>query len=231
VTGDPTEIDWNGEAIFVQANDGAVSPVFVFNSEGVPAGPIEVLGGKDKAVLSTRNGSFLLLKPEQVAISEQGLTTLTIYETATGKRTKLVRKLPAPTCKKEELDAVWRDLNAQVSAKCQDYVTKNYLHLIGADAVAGTKNLLMLLRGPRLGELAVVDSKTLAEHKAIRMPWCDETGGGAPSGEAASAPGAVGADKASGFAPAPAAEAAPTPMKAKEAKGKSKTSDPDAGGQ
>ena len=244
VTGDPTEIDWNGEAIFIQANDGAASPVFVFKPEGVPVGPIEVLGGRDKAVLSTRNGSFLLLKPEQVAISEQGLTTLTIYETATGKRTKLVRKLPAPTCKKDELDAVWRDPNAQVSARCQDYVTRNYAHLIGADAVAGTKNLLMLLRGPRLGELAVVDSKTLAEHKAIRMPWCDETGGGAPvggPGAAASPPGAAasppsaaaGADKASGFAPAPAAEAAPAPppLKAKEAKGKSKTSDPDAGGQ
>lgn len=229
VTGDPTEIDWNGEAIFVQATDGTVSPVFVFTPEGVPVGPIEALGsGKDKAVLSTRNGSFLLLKPEQVAISEQGLTTLTVYETATGKRTKLVRKLPAPACKKEELDAVWHDPNAQASARCRDYVTKNYAHLIGADAVAGTKNFLMLLRGPRLGELAVVDAKTLAEHKAIRMPWCDETGGGSPPGAAAAAPTPpAGPDKASSFAPAPAADAAPA-KKAKDAKGKS---DPDAGGQ
>ncbi len=237
VTGDPTEIDWNGEVIFVQANDGAASPVFVFKPEGVPVGPIEALGGgKDKAVLSTRNGSFLLLKPDQVAISEQGLTTLTIYETATGKRTRLVRKLPAPTCKKDELEAVWRDPNAKVSARCEEYVTRNYAHLIGADAVAGTKNLLMLLRGPRLGELAVVDSRTLAEHKAIRMPWCDETGGGSPPGApaapAASAGPSVGADKASSFAPAPAADAAPTA--AKKAKGKAnapKPGDPDAGGQ
>jgi hypothetical protein len=231
VTGDPTEIDWNGESIFVQATDGTAAPVFVFKPDGIPVGPIEALGGgKDKAVLSTRNGSFLLLKPEQVAISEQGLTTLTIYETATGKRTKLVRKLPAPTCKKEELEAVWHDPTAQVSAKCRDYVTRNYAHLIGADAVAGTKNLLMLLRGPRLGELAVVDAKTLAEHKAIRMPWCDEAGGGGAPGAPAAGPGAAaGADKASSFAPAPAAEA--TAPDAKKAKGKSKTGDPDAGGQ
>jgi hypothetical protein len=229
VTGDPTEIDWSGESIFVQATDGTVAPVFVFKPDGLPVGPIEALGGgKDKAVLSTRNGSFLLLKPDQVAISEQGLTTLTIYETATGKRTKLVRKLPAPTCKKEELDAVWHDLTAQVSAKCRDYVTRNYAHLIGADAVAGTKNLLMLLRGPRLGELAVVDAKTLAEHKAIRMPWCDEAGGGAAPGAPAATPGAApGADKASSFAPA-AEAAAPD---AKRAKAKPKTGDPDAGGQ
>jgi len=119
VTGDPAEIDWNGESIFVQANDGAASPVFVFKPEGVPVGPIEAFGGgKDKAVLSTRNGSFLLLKPELVAISEQGLTTLTTYETGTGKRAKFVRKLPAPTCKKDELDAVWRDPNAQVRREC-----------------------------------------------------------------------------------------------------------------
>ncbi len=234
VTGDPTEIDWNGEAIFIQATDGTASPVFVFKPDGIPVGPIEALGGgKDKAVLSTRNGSFLLLKPEQVAISEQGLTTLTIYETATGKRTKLVRKLPASTCKKEELDAVWHDPTAKVSAKCQDYVTKNYAHLIGADAVAGTKNLLMLLRGPRLGELAVVDAKTLAEHNAIRMSWCDEVGGGSAPGVAAPAPTAAapapGLDRANSFAPAPAADTAPTD--AKKAKSKSKTGDPDAGGQ
>lgn len=227
VTGDPTEIDWNGEALFVQANDGAASPVFVFKPDGVPVGPIEALGG-GKAVLSTRNGALLLLRPEEVAISEQGLTTLTIYETATGKRTKLVRKLPAPACKKDELESVWHDLNAQVSAKCRDYVTRNYAHLIGADAVKGSKNLLMLLRGPRLGELAVVDSKNLAEHKAIRMPWCDETGGGSPPGAAAAAPSPPAPDRASSFAPA--AEAAPAP-KARDAKGKSKASDPDAGGQ
>jgi len=210
VTGDPTEVDWNGDAIFVQATDGTAAPVFVFKPEGVPVGPIEALGGsKDKAALSTRNGSFLLLKPEQVAISEQGLTTLTVYETATGKRTKLVRKLPAPTCKKEELDAIWHDPTAAVSARCKDYVAKNYTHLIGADAVAGTKNLLMLLRGPRLGELAVVDAKTLAERKAIKMPWCDEAGGGSAPGTAAPAP-------VSSFTPAPNAP---------------KTGDPDSGGQ
>src|SRR5262249_19069422 len=94
VTGDPTEIDWNGDAIFVQATDGTAAPVFVFKPDGIPVGPIEALGGKDKAALSTRNGSFLLLDPKRVAISEQGLTSLTIYESETGKRTKLVRKLP-----------------------------------------------------------------------------------------------------------------------------------------
>jgi hypothetical protein len=229
VTSEPSALHWNGDAIFVEASDGNTSPVFVFKPDGIPLGPIEALGGKDKALLSTRNGSFLLLDRARVAVSEQGMTTLTIYETDTGKRTKLVRKLPATACKKEELDAVWHDPNAGVSAKCKDFVGKNYAHLIGADAVAGTKNLLVLLRGPRLGELAVIDAKTLAERKTIKMPWCDEAGGSAPGGAPAPA--------ASSFAPAAsesAPPAAPAPAPARKAKAKAtppKPGDPDDGGQ
>lgn len=223
VTSEPTAIHWNGEAIFVEASDGTVSSVWVFTPEGAAVGPIEAINSKDKAPLSTRNGSFLLLKEDRVAISEQGMSVLTIYEIKTGKRTKLVRKLPASACKKDEIEAVWHDPNAGVSAKCKDYVAKNYTHLIGADAVLGTKNLLVLLRGPRLGELAVIDSKTLAERKSIAMPWCDAGGGGAPGAAGA------GADKASSFAPAAAAPAAAPPPPKKGSK--PKADDPDAGGQ
>jgi hypothetical protein len=60
-------------------------------------------------------------------------------------------------------------------------MVKTFGHLIGADVVAGKTNLLVLLRGPRLGELAVLDVKSLAEKKSIRLPWCeggDEGGNG-----------------------------------------------------
>jgi hypothetical protein len=233
VTSEPTALDWNGDAIFVEASDGTNAPVFVFKPDGIPLGPLEALGtsAKDKALLSTRNGSFLLLDPKRVAVSEQGMSTLTMYETDTGKRTKLVRKLPASTCKKDELEAVWHDANASVSPRCKDYVAKNYSHLIGADAVAGTKNLLVLLRGPRLGELAVIDAKTLAERKAIKMPWCDEAGAGAgagaPGSAAAAAPPASSAPMPAAEAPAPAA----APKAAAGKGGKTKPEDPDAGGQ
>ena len=176
VTSEPTAMQWNGDAIFIEASDGTTSPVYVFKPDGSPVGAIEALGGKDKTVLSTRNGSLMLLDRGRVAISEQGFSALTIYETETGKRTKLVRKLPASPCKKDELDALWHDPSSAVAAKCKDFVNKNYAHLIGADAVAGTKNLLVMLRGPRLGELAVIDAKTLAERKAIKMPWCGAGG-------------------------------------------------------
>lgn len=225
VTSEPTAIHWNGDAIFVEASDGNTSPVFVFKPDGIPVGPIEALGGKDKVPLSTRNGSFLLLDRARVAISEQGLSTLTTYEIDTGKRTKLVRKLPASACKKDEVDAVWHDPNAGVSARCKDYFAKSFAHLIGADAVAGTKNLLVLLRGPRLGELAVIDAKTLAERKTIKMPWCDDAAsGGAPGGAAAAAPA-----PASSFAPTP--EGAPAPAKRAKKPDAARTGDPDDGGQ
>jgi len=203
VTSEPTGIHWNGDAIFIEASDGTNSPVFVFRPDGSVVGPIEALGaGKEKTLLSTRNGSFLLLDRSRVAISEQGLSTLTVYETETGKRSKLVRKIPPGPCKKEELDAMWHDPTTNLAPKCKEFVSKNYAHLIGADAVAGTKNLLVLLRGPRLGELAVIDAKTLAEHKSIKMPWCDDAGGGAatPAGAAAASQPASDGKKPRGAA-------------------------------
>ncbi|HEU4727762.1 MAG TPA: hypothetical protein VFT22_07740 [Kofleriaceae bacterium] len=220
VTNDPISIDWNGDALFVEASDGTTSPVWVFKPDGTALGPIEALGGKDKTPLSTRNGSFVLLDHARVAISEQGFSTLTVYEIDTGKRSKLVRKIPAGPCKKDELDALWRDPSTQVSPRCKDFVAKTFSHLVGADAVAGTKNLLVLLRGPRLGELAVIDAKTLAERKTIKMPWCE----------------GPGADKAAGAPPAERASAAPaaaTPKKAAKPgpKPKDDADDPDAGGQ
>ena len=217
VVGEPTAIHWNGGAIFVQATDGTTAPVYVFKEEGAAVGPIEALGGGNKGPLSTRNGSFVLLNERLVGISEQGFSSLTTYEVENGKRAKLVRKVPASTCKAAELEALWRDpAGATASAKCKDYVAKNYAHLIGADVVAGSKNFLVLLRGPRLGELAVIDSKTLAELKTIKMPWCDAGGG-----DKASA-----ADSESAPPPAPAAKPA-----AEKAKKKAKADDPDAGGQ
>jgi hypothetical protein len=182
-------IDWNGEEIFVEAilatHNSISYPIWVFKPDGTALGPLEALGGNDKAPLSTENGSFLLLDANRVAISEQGMSTLTIYEIETGKRSKLVRKVPAPggACTKDELDAFWRGAN--ISATCKDFFDKNYAHLIYADAVAGTKNLLVLLRGPRLGEVAVLDASTLDERKVIKMPWCEAAPGGGPKQPAA----------------------------------------------
>jgi len=232
----PSALHWNGEAIFIEAGDVNASGVWVFKPDGIPVGPIEALGAKDKALLSTRNGSFVLLDPKQVAVAEQGFSALTIYEIDTGKRTKVVRKLPASACKKDELDAMWKDATATVSPKCKDFVAKNYAHLIGADAVKGSKNFLALLRGPRLGELAVLDVKTLAELKTFKMPWCDAAGGGTGSGGGGKATASEKASAAPAAEPAPAraAKKASPPKASKSDKDKAKgddAEDPDSGGQ
>jgi hypothetical protein len=238
VASSPTAIHWNGDAIFVEASDGTTSPVWMFKPDGTAVGPIEALGGKDKTPLSTRNGSFVLLDKTRVGISEHGFSTLTTYEIDSGKRAKLVRKVPAPACKKAELEGLWRDPGATASSKCKDFMAKNYLHLVGADVVAGTKNFLVLLRGPRLGELAVIDAKTLAEHKAIKMPWCDaggsDAGGAEPAGGAGPSADAEPErdDKTDRAEKADKAreKAARKPSAAPKAKGDA-VEDPDSGGE
>jgi hypothetical protein len=173
VGNEPSGLDWIGETIFVEGHDaGPSAAVWVFKADGTPVGPILELGGKDPKPVSTYGGSFMLLDKDRVAVSEQGFTSVTIYETDSGKRTKLVRKISNGPCKKDELESYWADQDDKVGKKCKDHMAKMFGHLEGADMVAGKKNMLALLRGPRLGELAVLDPKTLTEKKAILMPWC-----------------------------------------------------------
>jgi len=205
VTDEPTAVDWVGEAIFVQN----AANVFAFKVDGTAVGPLTTLGGKE-ASLSTKGGSFVILDKTRVAVAEKGFSTVTSYEIETGKRTKIVRKVTNGPCKPAELEAFW-NASGDVPAKCKDHMTKSFGHLMGADAVAGKTNLLVLLRGSRLGELAVLDAKTLVEKKSIKLPWCE--GGNASSDEPA-------ADEKP-------SNAAPT----KKAKKAAKTEDPDAGGE
>ena len=215
VTNEPAGVHWVGESIFVEGkDDGPYAAVWVFKSDGTPVGPIQGIGGKDPKPLSTYGGSFSLLDKSRVAIAEQGFSTVTIYESDTGKRAKLVRKLGKAPCKTAELDAFWHDQD--VPAKCKDYMSKNFGHLVGAEAVAGSKNFLVLLRGARAGELAVLDSKTLAEKKSIKLPWCEGEGGGASDD-------AAGADKKP--------EKKKSTTRGAQPKDQGGDEDPDAGGE
>lgn len=226
VSNEPKAVHWVADMLFVEGFDqGPYSAVWAFKADGTQVGPITAIGGKDDKPLSTHNGSFSLLDKTRVGIAEQGFSALTIYEADTGKRSKLVRKLAKPPCKADELDAFWTDNNA-VGPKCKEHMVKNFSTLIGATAVAGKTNFLVLLRGERLGELAVLDAKTLAEKKSIKMPWCD-------AGSAAAAPmsdeealkpkrDAAEADKAS---------EKPDPKKGTTRGATKKTEDPDAGGE
>ena len=218
VTDEPTGVIWVGDAIFVQN----AANVFAFKVDGTAVGPLTTLGGKE-VPLSTKGGSFMLLGETRVGVSEKGFSTVTSYELVPNetdpkrmfKRTKIVRKVTTGPCKPAEIEAFWND--AEVPAKCKDHMAKTFGHLMGADAVAGkTGNLLALLRGSRLGELAVLDANTLVEKKTFKLPWCDGgDAGGASAGEPA-------VDEKS-------AKAAPPPKKA--AKKAEQLEDPDAGGE
>jgi hypothetical protein len=174
VAADPIRLSWVKDTIFVEASDGGSNmPVYMFKAaDGAPGGALESMG-KPAKVLSTHGGSFVILDTNRVGIAEQGFSTVTTYEVDTGKRARLVRKLPASPCKADEAAAYWSDAMDKVGAKCKDHMTKNFAHLVGADAMAGKKNLLVVLRDARVGELAVMDAKTLVESRAIKLTWCD----------------------------------------------------------
>jgi hypothetical protein len=186
VSNEPKAVHWVADVLFVEgADQGPYSAVWAFKSDGTQVGPITAIGAKDDKPLSTHNGSFSLLDKTRVGIAEQGFSALHIYEADTGKRSKLVRKLAKPPCKADELDAYWTDNSDAVGAKCKDHMVKHFSTLIGATAVAGKTNFLVMLRGNRLGELAVLDAKTLAEKKAFKLPWCDAgSAGDAPMSDA-----------------------------------------------
>jgi hypothetical protein len=187
VTNDPIAVHFVGDALFVEGADkGPYSAVWVFKGDGTQVGPIVGLGAKDDKPMSTYHGAFSILDGSRVAIAERGYEALTIYEIEGGKRTKLPRRVGKPTCKPDELEVFWHD-GDKVTDRCRDSVNKLYGHFIGATTIAGSTSLLALLRNDRLGELAVLDSKTLAEKRTIKMPWCtsaakepaaDDGGGG-----------------------------------------------------
>lgn len=219
VSNEPRAVHWVGDVLFVEGFDqGPYSAVWAFKSDGTQVGPITAIGAKDDKPLSTHNGSFSILDKTRVGISERGFSALHIYEADTGKRSKLVRKLAKPPCKADELDAYWTDNTDAVGAKCKTHMEKSFSSLIGATAVAGKTNFLVMLRGDRLGELAVLDAKSLAEKKVIKMPWCDAGSAAAPA-------------MSESDALKPKKDAEPEKAKGTTRGATKKSEDPDAGGE
>ncbi len=220
VTNNPSAVHWVGSSIFIEGADaGPASYVFAFKSNGEAIGPLMSLDKKEM-MLSTNGGSFIVLDDTRVAIAEKGFSRITTYEVETGKRTKIARTVSNGTCKGPEAEAWWSE-TGELPAKCKEHMTKTFAHLIAADAVAGKTNLLVLLRGARLGELAVLDVKNLTEKKSIKLPWCEGCSGAA---EGAGSDAGKDDDKAE---KAPPPKAAP----AKKAPAKPTKGDPDEGGE
>lgn len=180
LTTNSTAIHWVGDHVFVQGASGEQGAnVWVFKQDGTPVGTVDEMG-KPPRPLSTSGGAFLALDKDRIAIAEKGFTTLTTYSVKDGARAKVVRKLPKGSCKPAEIDNFWKGSTDGVAPKCVEYLTKTFAHLNGADALAGSRNFLVLLQGTRMGELAVMDAKTLTEGRVIKLSWCGE---GAAAGD------------------------------------------------
>ncbi len=180
VTNTPTGVNWVGNSIFIMGADDkdAESYVFQFRTDGQAVGPLMALGGKKERKLSTHDGSFLILDESRVAVAEKGFSSVTAIDVASGKRARSVRRTPNGPCRKKEVASYWSG-DGEIRARCKKHLDSMFTGLIGADAVAGKTNLLALLRGPRLGELAVLDVRNLKEKKSIKLPWCKASDGDA----------------------------------------------------
>jgi hypothetical protein len=155
------------------AND-AGAPVYLFKTDGTPVGAVERFGGKAKGPVSVKNGSASVFGDGMIALNEDALATVTTIDVKTGQRAKLVRKAPKTKCKQKDIDALLAGGGEKASDKCKTDYAKHYEPLIGGLLVQGKNNHLVLLRGERYGELAVVDAKTLVENRHYGPAWCEE---------------------------------------------------------
>ena len=185
-TAPPVAVYYAGDAIFVEGRDDTTDGVWGFKEDGSLIGPITTLGGKGNEPVSIVKGSFSVIDPSHVALADHGMETLTTYEVATGKRIKAVRKQGKLPCKPAEIETYWKG-GDKVTDKCRTALDKSSGPLVGATAVMGSSNLLVVLRGERLGDLAVMNPTSLTESKkAFHLPWC--TAGGDAGGGAAAEP-------------------------------------------
>ncbi len=156
-----------GDTLFVEAGEAGKRRVFQFNTDGTKIGTMT--DDKDAPVL---DGSFMVLDKARVAVAEPGWSALNVLDIETGKRTRIVRTLPKSPCTIDEAAAYWAGSD-DVPEKCNKHMVKTFDHLVGATAVAGARNLLVVLRNGRIGELGVLDAANLTEKKAINLEWCE----------------------------------------------------------
>src|SRR5262249_28049426 len=111
VPSEPTAVHFVADSIFVEGTEASHTNVWEFKTDGSQQGPIELLGGKHHKLVEIHGGSFSVLDAKNVALSEQGFSTVTTYEIKDRKRGKLVRKLAklTPPCKTDEIDTFWKN--------------------------------------------------------------------------------------------------------------------------
>ena len=177
IKGNVVDMVFVGDTVFVAAGESPSSTkVWMFKSDGKGLGTVGSPNPKEKDPISVHAGSLSVLDADHVGVSEAGMSALYSIEVSTGKRAKLVRKLPKFTCTPKELAAYWSMDGSEVAGKCKSSIDPAVGPFIGADFIAGKKAMLGSLRGGRRGELVVLDLKTLAEKTTIKLKVCGAEG-------------------------------------------------------
>jgi hypothetical protein len=210
-----------GENLFLQGGEGNAASMWMYKSDGSAAGQMQGLS-KGNTPVAMSFGSFSVIDKDRVAVAERGFSSLTIFEVATGKRTKLVRKISQGPCRSAQVENFFSDAPGEIPAKCAAHLKDTYGHFLGTTMVAGSKNFLGALSGDRVGELAVIDSKNLSEKRSIKLPWCEAAVGAAAktmmeksSAEATDDAAGMTDDPDAGGQAAESAEPEAAPVKAK----------------
>ncbi len=175
VKGNITDFAFVGDTLFVVgAESAAVANVWMFKADGTAQGTVGSPNPKEKAPISVHAGSLVVLDSDHVGLSEAGLSALYSVEVSTGKRSKIVRKLPKFACSSKELAAYWSMDGSAVPDKCKTSLDAAVGGFIGSDLIAGKKAMLGTLQGKP--ELVVLDLKNLAEKTTIKLAVCGAEG-------------------------------------------------------
>ena len=166
--------------IFVEgADQGPYSAVWAFKADGTPVGPITGIGGKDEKPISTTTGLVLAARQEPRRARRAGLPTR--HELRDRRPASAQARAQARQARRASPTSSTRSgrtaTRSPTSARTRS--TKAFGPLIGATAVAGQQEPARAAarRPPRRAR--VLDPKTLAEKKAIKLPWCERRRGAA----------------------------------------------------
>jgi len=158
-----------GDTIYAIGSDaGPYIGVWAFKDDGTPRGLIKEGGDS----FSVYTGTWTVIDENRVALSDVGMRRLLIVSSKDAKRKLLKRRVKLAPCKEGDIAAYLGD-DADVPAACKKHIEKTFAPYLGATIAAMPGGDLLFALADRAGsELAILDGKSLAEKKRIKLKQC-----------------------------------------------------------
>lgn len=158
-----------GDTIYAVGSDaGPYIGVWAFKDDGTPRGLIKEGGDS----FSVYTGTWSVIDDGRVAFSDEGMRRLLILSSKDGKRKLLKRRVKVAPCKEGDISAYLGE-STDVPAACKKHIEKVFAPYLGATIAAMPGGDLLFALADKSGsELAVLDSKSLAEKKRIKLKQC-----------------------------------------------------------